>query len=760
MSTTHTLGFARIGKKRQLKRALEAYWQGHLSQDELIATGKTLRAEHWQLQTQAGIDLVPVGDFAFYDHILNTSLLFGVVPKRHQSSHGHIDFDTQFRIARGRAPSGPQAAASDMTKWFNTNYHYLVPEFADNQSFELTDLALLQHIEEARELGLQFKVVLVGPITYLHCGKVSSGGDKLALLPALLQAYQQLLDRLNEQQVDWVQIDEPVLAVELAPDWLQAFETSYRQLQKGQLKLLLTSYFGNIHSYLPKLSALPFDGIHLDFCAESINLSTDLSNAETEIPDHWVFSAGVINGRNIWRADLAALFAPLKAIQAKRRHLLWLGTSCSLLHCPVDLTLEKQLDPQIYDWFAFAVQKCQELHLLQQALHTGNHQQLLSYSAPLLSRKHSTIVHNLEVQQACEQAKTQSSDRSIPFAQRIQAQQQWLKLPVLPTTTIGSFPQTRDIRRLRVELKSGRLNQADYEQQIKQQIKQTVLLQEALELDVLVHGESERNDMVEYFGEQLQGFVFSQFGWVQSYGSRCVKPPIIIGDIQRTQDMTVQWATYAQSLTQKPMKGMLTGPVTMLAWSFPREDLSRADIALQLSLAIAAEANALEQAGIRVIQIDEPAFREGLPLKHSQWQEYLNWAVDAFKRCSSKLQCSTQIHTHMCYSEFNDIIDAIAAMDADVITIETSRSNMELLQAFENFAYPNQLGPGVYDIHSPNVPEVAWIKQLIQQAATQLPWSQLWVNPDCGLKTRGWSETEAALRNMVQACQELRRELV
>jgi 5-methyltetrahydropteroyltriglutamate--homocysteine methyltransferase len=755
MSITHTLGFPRIGNKRQLKRALEAYWQGKISQQELETTGKSLRAAHWLMQKDAGIDLVPVGDFAYYDHVLNTSLLFGVIPARHQLDDSDVDFDTQFRMGRGRAPTGPQAAACAMTKWFNTNYHYLVPELNINQRFSLTDRSLLNQIQEAQKLGLKFKVVLLGPVTFLHLAKCEQPFDKLKLLPALLKAYQQLFAELSAHNVEWLQIDEPILALELTPEWLQAIRHSYFTLQKGELKLLLTSYFANISEYLPHLVDLPIDGIHVDCCSEP----TDILGLEEQLPKHWVLSAGVINGRNIWRADLSALYPSVKQLQQRRGDKLWLATSCSLLHSPVDLSLEKQLDSQTYSWFAFARQKCAELTLLNDALATNNLTAIAHYSEPTRLRQQSTIVHNPAVRRACDYAKALGTERIAAFSERKQLQQQRLQLPLLPTTTIGSFPQTKQIRDLRVDYKHGRLSHDDYEQQIKDHIEKTVQLQESLGLDVLVHGEAERNDMVEYFGEQLAGYAFSQYGWVQSYGSRCVKPPIIIGDIQRTAELTVKWTTYAQSLTSKPMKGMLTGPVTMLSWSFVREDLSRAEIALQLSLALAEEVKALELAGIQVIQIDEPAFREGLPLKRREWQNYLDWAVAAFKRCSTELLATTQIHTHMCYSEFNDIIDAIAAMDADVITIETSRSNMELLQAFEDFAYPNQLGPGVYDIHSPNVPSVAWMKQLIHKAAHKLPVEQLWVNPDCGLKTRDWPETIAALQNMVKACQELRTEL-
>ena len=721
-----------------------------------MQAGKTLRAEHWQLQQQAGIDLLPVGDFAWYDHVLATSLLFGVVPERHQNDDGSIDLDTLFRVARGRSVKGKPAAASDMTKWFNTNYHYIVPEFSTEQQFTLSDDFWFEQIIEAKQAGINAKPVLLGPITYLYLGKSVAGTDKLNLLPQLIVAYQQILQRLNELNIDWLQLDEPILALELEPQWLDALLTTYQQLNKGQIKLLLATYFGDVSQYLPYLTQLPLDGIHLDIVAEN----TSLEHAHRLVPEHWVLSAGVVNGRNIWRTDLLQTYQALLPIYQLRGDKLWLAPSCSLLHCPVDLDLETQLDTEVKSWLAFAKQKCQELALLKAALVNTNLSEISQYSASLAGRKLSTRVNNSNVQQAVAALRAKSADRKQPFITRSRAQQQHLALPLLPTTTIGSFPQTADIRKLRLDLKQGRLDTSRYQQRIAEQIQLAIAEQEHIGLDVLVHGEAERNDMVEYFGEQLQGFVFTQFGWVQSYGSRCVKPPIIVGDISRPQPMTVEWARYAQSLTRKPVKGMLTGPITILGWSFAREDLSREDIALQLSLALADEVRDLEAAGISIIQIDEPAFREGLPLKQSQWQQYLDWAVAAFKYSCCDSNSTTQIHTHMCYSEFNDIIAAIAAMDADVITIETSRSNMELLNAFENFAYPNEIGPGVYDIHSPNVPSVSWMKQLIVKASAKIPLKRLWINPDCGLKTRGWDETRTALSNMVKAAKELRAELL
>ena len=752
----HNLGFSRIGRKRQLKRALEAYWQGDITQPQLLQTGKTLRNEHWQLQQQAGIDLLPVGDFAWYDHVLATSLLLGVVPDRHQNDDGSIDLDSLFRIARGRSVKGKPAAASDMTKWFNTNYHYIVPEFSEAQQFTLSDNFWFEQIIEAKQAGINAKPVLLGPLTYLYLGKSVSGADKLTLLPQLIVAYQQILQRLNELNIDWLQLDEPILALELEPKWLNALLTTYQQLDKGNIKLLLATYFGDISQYLPQLAQLPLDGIHLDIVAEN----TSLENVHRQVPAQWVLSAGVINGRNIWRTDLLQTYQTLLPIYQLRGENLWLAPSCSLLHCPVDLELETALDTETKSWLAFAKQKCEELQLLKHALQSGDTGAIAQYSASLALRRESERVNNPEVQHAVAALRLRSADRAQPYIERHKAQQQTLALPLLATTTIGSFPQTADIRKLRLDLKHGRLDKTRYQQCIAQQIQLTVAEQEHIGLDVLVHGEAERNDMVEYFGEQLQGFVFTQFGWVQSYGSRCVKPPIIVGDISRPQPMTVEWTRYAQSLTSKPVKGMLTGPITILGWSFTREDLSREDIALQLSLALAEEVQDLEAAGISIIQIDEPAFREGLPLKQSQWQHYLDWAVAAFKYSCCNTRSTTQIHTHMCYSEFNDIIAAIAAMDADVITIETSRSNMELLNAFESFAYPNDIGPGVYDIHSPNVPSVSWMKQLIHKAAAKIPLQQLWINPDCGLKTRGWDETRTALSNMVKAAKELRAELL
>lgn len=752
---THNLGFPRIGKKRELKRALEAYWQGELSQQELLAQGTRLRNEHWKLQAQSGVDLLPAGDFAWYDHVLTTSLLLGVVPERHRNDDDSVDLDTLFRIARGRAPKGKPAAASDMTKWFNTNYHYIVPEFSENQQFKLTDLFWFEQIAEATKAGYNIKPVLLSPVTYLYLGKTEQDTDKLSLLPQLLTAYQVILDKLNALNIEWLQLDEPILSLELSAEWLDAIKTTYNTLNKGKMKILLTTYFGDISQYLPEIVKLPLDGIHLDLVAEK----TDLKTINATIPANWVFSAGIINGRNIWRTNLVTAYQQLQPVYQQRKNLLWLAPSCSLLHSPVDLTLETALDAESRSWFAFARQKCEELALLKHALLTDETAAISQYSKPIQDRKFSGRVQNPAVQQAVTALAQRDGQRPVPYAERQKVQRQHFNLPLLPTTTIGSFPQTPEIRQSRLAYNTGRIDAVTYEQQIKQQIQLAVLEQEQIGLDVLVHGEAERNDMVEYFGQQLEGFVFTQYGWVQSYGSRCVKPPVIVGDISRPVPMTIEWTKYAQSLTSKPMKGMLTGPVTILGWSFPREDISRKDIALQLSLALAEEVLDLEKAGIDIIQIDEPAFREGLPLKRSQWQQYLDWAAYAFRLCCDKVKNTTQIHTHMCYSEFNDVIDSIAAMDADVITIETSRSNMELLNAFEDFAYPNEIGPGVYDIHSPNIPTVSWMKQLIHKAADKIPADRLWVNPDCGLKTRGWNETRSALTNMVKACQELRQEL-
>ncbi|MDX1539650.1 5-methyltetrahydropteroyltriglutamate--homocysteine S-methyltransferase [Arsukibacterium sp.] len=753
---THNLGFPRIGPKRELKRALEAYWQGSINQQQLLQTGRELRQKQWLLQANAGIDLLPVGDFAWYDHVLATSMLLDVIPARHRNDSDTADLDTQFRIARGRAPRGKPAAASDMTKWFNTNYHYIVPEFAENQTFRLADMFWFEQITEAQQAGFNAKPVLLGPLSYLYLGKSICNQDKLNLLPQLLQAYQQILDKLNSLGISWLQIDEPVLALELTDSWLQAYTTAYQQLDKGRVKLLLATYFADISDTIPLLTALPLDGLHVDFVAGN----SDIALISQALPEGWVLSAGIINGRNIWRSDLATLYRQLQPVYQQRGDKLWLAPSCSLLHSPVDLELETALDPEARSWFAFAKQKCQELALLKQALQTNVTTALAHYSQPVAARQQSARVHNPAVQQAVADIAKQPAGRKSPFALRQQAQRQHFKLPLLPSTTIGSFPQTADIRRSRLAVKTGKIDTEQYQQQIRQHIQLAIAEQEHIGLDVLVHGEAERNDMVEYFGELLNGFVFSQAGWVQSYGSRCVKPPIIIGDISRPEPMTVAWSCYAQSLTTKPVKGMLTGPVTILGWSFPREDISRQDIACQISLALRAEIQDLEAAGIEIIQIDEPALREGLPLRQSQWQPYLDWAVATFKLCSSDVRDTTQIHTHMCYSEFNDIITAIAALDADVITIETSRSDMALLTAFEDFAYPNEIGPGVYDIHSPNVPTVSWIKQLIQRAAAKIPADRLWVNPDCGLKTRGWPETRSALTNMVKACKELRSELL
>jgi len=749
----HTLGFPRMGLRRELKKALESYWAGDSTQQALLATGRELRARHWQQQKEAGVDLLPVGDFAWYDHVLTTSLLLGNVPERHQNKAGTVDLDTLFRVGRGRAPTGEPAAAAEMTKWFNTNYHYIVPEFSQGQTFKLTWTQLLDEVDEALALGHNIKPVLLGPVTYLWLGKVKGEPfERLSLLAAILPVYQEVLAKLATRGIEWVQIDEPALALELPQTWREAFQPAYEALQ-GHCRLLLTTYFDSIGHNVDVIRALPVQGLHVDL----VHGRDDIEQLNQQLPASWLLSLGVINGRNVWRADLSHWFSRLQPLTARREQL-WIGASCSLLHSPIDLSVETRLDDEVKSWFAFALQKCAELSLLTQALNNNDGTALDAWSAPVRARAHSRRVHNAAVGQRLQAITPQHSERLSAYPVRAVLQRQRFNLPAWPTTTIGSFPQTPEIRGLRLDFKQGRLDSSHYRTGIAEQIRQAIAEQERLGLDVLVHGEAERNDMVEYFGEHLDGFVFTQNGWVQSYGSRCVKPPVIIGDISRPAAITVEWARFAQSLTDKPVKGMLTGPVTILCWSFPREDVSRETIAKQIALALRDEVEDLEKAGIGIIQIDEPALREGLPLHQSEWATYLNWAVEAFRLNAAVARDETQIHTHMCYCEFNDIMDAIAALDADVITIETSRSDMDLLEAFEDFEYPNEIGPGVYDIHSPNVPDVAWIEALLLKAAQRIPEARLWVNPDCGLKTRGWTETRQALANMVTAAKKLRRE--
>ena len=761
MALSHSLGFPRIGRDRELKKALEAYWRGELDQAGLQAVGRQLRAAHWQLQQEAGIELLPVGDFAWYDQVLTHSLTFGVIPERFRPPSGQPTLDTLFGMARGVSNSCCGGThAQEMTKWFDSNYHYLVPEFSADQQFQLSWEQLFDEVAEAHSLGHRVKPVLIGPLTYLWLGKVKGEAfDKLELLERLLPVYGEILGRLAAQGVEWVQIDEPILVLDLPQDWKNAFERAYNLLQHAPLKKLLATYFGGLQDNLGLVVHLPVDGLHVDLvrAPEQLPLLLD------RLPNYKVLSLGLVDGRNVWRTDLAAALALAEDAHARFAERLWLAPSCSLLHCPVDLGREEQLDAELRSWLAFAVQKCAEVAVLTQAINqpeAAEVQAALAYSAKVqFSRAQSPRIHKPAVQARLAAITAADSQRRSPFGQRIELQRARLQLPALPTTTIGSFPQTAAIRLARQSFKAGTLPLADYTKAMYSEIRHAVQVQENLGLDVLVHGEAERNDMVEYFAEQLDGYAFTRFGWVQSYGSRCVKPAVIFGDLSRPKAMTVEWISYAQTLTKKVMKGMLTGPVTMLMWSFPRDDISREQQARQLALALRDEVLDLEAAGIKVIQIDEAAFREGLPLRRAQWQDYLNWAAEAFRLCASGVRDETQIHTHMCYSEFNDVIESIAAMDADVITIETSRSDMQLLEAFEAFAYPNDIGPGVYDIHSPRVPDSHEMANLLRKAAQRIPVERLWVNPDCGLKTRAWAETEAALVNMVAAARQLRSEL-
>jgi len=758
MTRSHILGFPPLGAARELKRATEAYWSGKTSRDALLATGAELRARHWRLQQDAGIDLPASNDFSFYDRVLDTCALVGAVPPRYGWSGDLVDLDTLFAMARGAQGAGRDVTAMEMTKWFDTNYHYIVPEFLRDQQFRLASSKPVDDFAEAQRLGIRTKPVLIGPLTFLLLGKEKEAGfDRLDLLERLLPVYAAALTRLAAAGVEWVQLDEPCLALDRTPAELEHYRTAYGFLAErtGGAKLLVATYFAGLQENLATALALPTHGLHVDLVRAPGQLDALL--------ERWpkgagrVLSLGVIDGRNVWRADLeAALPALERAVERLGPELVWVAPSCSLLHVPIDLDLETHLDQEIRPWFAFAKQKVGEVATLTRALREGRTAVATALSASRSAareRRESPLTHHAVVRQRVAAVTDQDRRRVSAHAER---RKQQLALPLFPTTTIGSFPQTAEVRAARRKFLDGSMSEAEYEGFVEEQIRKALRMQEEIGLDVLVHGEFERNDMVEYFGERLAGFAFTEHGWVQSYGTRYVKPPIIYGDVARPGPMTVRWSRYAQSQTSQPVKGMLTGPVTILQWSFVRDDQPRSDTAMQLALAIRDEVTDLEAAGIRIIQIDEPALREGMPLRRADWAAYQTWAVDAFRLATSGVRDETQIHTHMCYSEFNDVLQVIARMDADVISIENARSGSELLRAFQGYRYPNEIGPGVYDIHSPRVPAVEEIMAALHAMQGVLDERQIWVNPDCGLKTRGWTETLPSLRNLVAAARQMR----
>jgi 5-methyltetrahydropteroyltriglutamate--homocysteine methyltransferase len=766
---TAALGFPRIGARRELKAALESAWQGKTRHDALLAAAKDIRAANWLRQKNLGLSIIPSNDFSLYDQVLDTSVMVGAVPAIYGWTGDTVPLDTYFAMARGaegtstvcehgHVHSSGGVPAMEMTKWFDTNYHYIVPEFTADQAFALSSSKAEDEFLEAKALGVHTRPVLVGPVTFLKLGKAKTGDfDTLSLLPKLLPVYADVLKRLQAAGADWVQIDEPVLVLDLTDNERAALKTTYAELSKAApgLKILVATYFGALDDNLDTAVSLPVAGLHIDLKRGADQLPAVLARA----PKDLVLSLGVIDGRNVWRADLETVLDRLEpVVKARGADKIIIASSCSLLHVPIDLDQEARLDFDVKSWLAFAIQKIEELAVLGRALTHGRASvvnELDASSRAAATRRVSPLIHDAKVQ-ARMKALTPSMSQRAPFSLRREAQRQIFKLPAFPTTTIGSFPQTAEVRKARSANAKGELTAAGYEEFLKAATKDAIRWQEEIGLDVLVHGEFERNDMVQYFGEQLSGYAFTQHGWVQSFGSRYVRPPIIFGDVSRPKPMTVGWSSFAQSQTKKPMKGMLTGPVTMMFWSFIRDDIPRSDTCRQIALAIRDEVLDLESAGITMIQIDEAAFREGLPLRKSGWKDYLGWAVDSFRISSAGVKPTTQIHTHMCYSEFNDIIAAIGAMDADVISIETSRSQMELLDAFRTYKYPNEIGPGVYDIHSPRVPATEEMSALLSLAGERLAPDQLWVNPDCGLKTRGWAEVKPALVNMVEAAKKLR----
>jgi len=756
----NNLGYPRVGAHRELKKACEQYWAGKISRDELFTVSRKLRQQHWELQKDAGIDLIPCNDFSFYDHVLDTSLMLGVIPKRYTGilaqNEKNAEIDLYFAMARGYQKDGLDITAMEMTKWFDTNYHYIVPEFTADQQFRIFSEKVFEEFNLAKQVtGVTPKPVLIGPVSYLLLGKEKEPGfNKIDLIKKIVPVYIEILKRLKSQGAVWVQMDEPFLALDLDEKEKDAFRYAYKEIKKHcpEIKILLATYFEGLDENTVLAVNLPVSALHIDLVRAPKQLDTVLAL----MPEPLTLSLGVVDGRNIWKNDYIRSLAHIKkAIAVIGSDRIMIAPSCSLLHTPFDLDIETEILPEIKNWMAFAKQKLNEIDELNRIIEGGN-ELLINNMKAISSRSLSKLIHKQEVKERVISLTDDDARRKNVFPVRQKIQREKFQLPLFPTTTIGSFPQTDDIRLLRGKLKKGELTIDQYNAEIEKATIEAIRWQEEAGIDVLVHGEFERNDMVEYFGEQLDGFLFTKNGWVQSYGSRCVKPPVIYGDVSRPEDMTVRWSSFAQANTDKLMKGMLTGPVTILQWSFVRDDQPRSETTFQIALAIKDEVLALERAGIKVIQIDEPAIREGLPLRKADHEKYLDWAVKAFRISASGVNDATQIHTHMCYSEFNDIITHIAQMDADVITIETSRSQMELLEAFADFRYPAEIGPGVYDIHSPRVPTVDEMVDLLKKAADLLPVENIWVNPDCGLKTRKWPETKAALENMVKAAKATR----
>ncbi|NLR91202.1 5-methyltetrahydropteroyltriglutamate--homocysteine S-methyltransferase [Flammeovirga agarivorans] len=760
-----TLGYPRIGKKRELKKANEQFWAGKINEQELQTVASELKAEHWNIQKENLVEQPTSNDFSFYDQVLDLIVDFNCIPKRFQPIHHLSPLQKYFALARGYQDNELNINAMSMTKWFDTNYHYIVPEFYKKTHFKLSESPkAVQEYTEAKAIGIDTKVTLIGPLSFLLLGKEKEQGfHRLELIHQLKEEYIKLLNKLCDLGATEVQFHEPILAKDYNEEINFALKTVYNEFKKraSKINVCVVNFFDCYGDYLPTILQLPLSSLHLDLtrCGEQLKdvLSSQYLNNSLTL------SLGVVDGRNIWKNDFKkSLQFISSAIDVVGKERIEISTSCSLLHVPYDLELEEsstKINQSIIPWLSFAKQKLQELKELQEIVESGSiytHPLFIKNQEIIQSRKDSDQVHHQEVKNRVDTLIDTDALRSSPFKERKEIQKNILQLPLLPTTTIGSFPQTKEVRQQRNLFIKGKITKNEYDTFLKEQIKEAILFQEQIDMDVLVHGEFERNDMVEYFGEQLEGVTFSSFGWVQSYGSRCVKPPIIFGDVSRKKPMTVEWTSYAQSLTNKPVKGMLTGPITILQWSFVRDDQPRKTTCEQISLAIRDEVLDLEAAGIKVIQIDEPALREGLPLRKDAWEEYLTWAVNAFRISSCGVNDATQIHTHMCYSQFNDIIQHIANLDADVITIECSRAQMKLLDAFSDFRYPNEIGPGVYDIHSPNVPSKYDIIDFINKAKRRIPVDQLWVNPDCGLKTRGWKETKAALEVMVEATQKAR----